>query len=130
MWWRAGGLGVVVVSVLALAGCGGKVIEYLDGSAPDGQTPPPSHPFNCSIRSPCPRDPPSTPASIDQCNRLLQGPCATQYQAFGDCLVTNFKCTSAGTIDSQATIALCQAEYAALLPCLNAPFDGGGLGDP
>jgi hypothetical protein len=111
---------------LVVAGCGGKAIEYLDGSASsDGQNPPPSHPFNCSVQSPCPNDPPSSQSSIDLCNQMLQGPCGAPYQTAGDCIVTNFKCTTAGTLDANAILAACQAQLNAYQQCIMPPGDGG-----
>ncbi|MEO7111547.1 MAG: hypothetical protein ABI183_13995 [Polyangiaceae bacterium] len=80
--------------------------------------------FTCGSASKCPNDTPETADETALCKQTLAGPCAQQYQAYGDCVVDNQKCGSDGKTDS-ASISSCSAQLGPLMTCEQANADGG-----
>jgi hypothetical protein len=77
--------------------------------------------YSCSDKGSCANDVAPTQASIDACNKLLNGTCSSQAKALGQCGKDKSTCDSAGM--SSAGTA-CDTEFTALTNCC-AGNDGG-----
>lgn len=83
-----------------------------------------SNTFVCGAASKCPNDAPQPAEATTECQQALAGPCAAEYQAYGNCVVTNEKCGSDGKIDN-ASIQSCSAQIGPLTTCEQANADAG-----
>jgi hypothetical protein len=80
--------------------------------------------FSCSDKGSCSNDTAPDQASIDACNKLLNGTCGTQFKAAAQCGKDNATCGS----DGKTTVAAgkCTTEESASTTCLtNCILDGG-----
>ena len=88
----------ITVAVMALAGCG-------------------SNDASCSDKSSCANDPARTSADITSCQNSLAGACGSQYQAMLNCVKSNEKCDSTGSMDLTALEASCVTQISNLTTC-------------
>lgn len=73
----------------------------------------------CTATSSCSADPKPTDAQIKACQDQRAGitKCKTEADAFGDCQVSNRKCTADKTTDGVATLAACKTQFDAYTTC-------------
>ncbi len=99
----------------------GIVVAACSGSSGSGAS--------CSTADPCPKDPPPTAQDISECQQL-ENKCSG-FAAYYDCAFAQIKCTTAGTLDDQATqqaiAANCQTQAQGVRGCVisSGGFDGG-----
>lgn len=80
--------------------------------------------FSCSDKGSCSNDTAPDQATIDACNKLMTGKCATEFKASAQCGKDNVTCGS----DGKSTVASgkCTTEQAAFTTCFtNCTLDGG-----
>jgi hypothetical protein len=88
--------------------------------------------FSCDQKSPCPNDPAPAPQNIAACNDAKNGKCASQYIAYGQCMLAAQKCGADGKTDWNATLSAlsttCKSQADAFTACDppdSGPDDGG-----
>jgi hypothetical protein len=101
----------ILSTILASAGIGLVAVQGCSSSSSNNGA-------SCSSKGSCANDPAPTQAQIDQCTQLSTDPkCGNAFQSVLNCTFANQVCTAAGTTDTTATQAKCQAENQAYVNC-------------
>lgn len=80
--------------------------------------------YTCTSKGACPKEPAPTQEEIDACKQLLAGPCAKEYQAYGDCSLQKEVCASDGTHDDDATKTACNTTWVEFSGCITTKLAG------
>ncbi len=77
----------------------------------------------CTASSSCSADVKATDAQIKACQdqRAAITTCRAEADSFGNCQVSNKKCTSSNTTDGAATLAACKTQFDAYTTCSTKP---------